>query len=47
MVAAVVSIVLALLLAGLPFNLGLLIAAVVAMMVGAQIELVTSRRAKA
>lgn len=38
MVAAVTSIVLALLLAGLPFNLGLLIAAVIAMIIGAQIE---------
>lgn len=46
MVAAVTSIVVALVLAGLPFNFGLLIAAVVAMMVGAQIELVMSRRAR-
>ncbi|MCF2904715.1 AzlC family ABC transporter permease [Octadecabacter sp. CECT 8868] len=47
MVAAVTSIVVALLLAGLPFNLGLLVAAVLAMVVGAQVELWTVRRAKA
>ena len=45
MVAAVTSIVLALLLAGLPYNLGLLGAAIVAMMVGAQIELWMQQRA--
>ncbi|MEL6958897.1 MAG: AzlC family ABC transporter permease [Pseudomonadota bacterium] len=47
MVAAVVSIVLALLLAGLPFNLGLLVAALVAMAVGARIELWHEARAPA
>ena len=46
MVAAVVSIVFALALVGLPFNLGLLVAAVVAMIVGAQIELMMGRRAQ-
>jgi predicted branched-subunit amino acid permease len=46
MAAAVVSIVLALLRVGLPFNLDLRVAAVVAMMVGAQIELVMSRSAQ-
>lgn len=45
MVAAVTSIVLALLLAGLPYNLGLLGAALAAMMVGAQIEVWMQRRA--
>ncbi|MCF2871210.1 AzlC family ABC transporter permease [Octadecabacter sp. G9-8] len=44
MIAAVTSILLALLFAGLPYNFGLLIAAVVAMMVGAQIELWMARR---
>jgi len=47
MLAAVTSIVVALVLAGLPFNLGLLAAAVAAMMVGAQVELQMSRRAAA
>ena len=47
MLAAVTSIVMALLLAGLPYNLGLLVAAALAMMVGAQIELLMSRRATA
>ncbi|MBU2994151.1 AzlC family ABC transporter permease [Octadecabacter sp. 1_MG-2023] len=47
MVAAVTSIVVALVLAGLPFNLGLLVAAVLAMVIGAQVELWTERRAKA
>jgi len=45
MIAAVTSIILALIFAGLPYNLGLLIAAVVAMMIGAQIELIMARRA--
>lgn len=45
MIAAVVSIVLALVFAGLPFNLGLLIAAVTAMVVGAQVELWIARKA--
>ncbi|MGJ8610578.1 MAG: AzlC family ABC transporter permease [Octadecabacter sp.] len=45
MMAAVTSIVLALLLAGLPYNIGLLIAAVIAMIVGAQIEIRTQRKA--
>ena len=44
-VAAMTSIILALLLAGLPYNLGLLVAAVVAMAVGAQVELTLQRRA--
>lgn len=44
MLAAVTSIVLALLFAGLPYNLGLLIAAVIAMMIGAQIEVWMARR---
>jgi len=43
--AALVSIVLALVLAGLPYNLGLLGAALVAMMVGAQVEVWTTRKA--
>lgn len=47
MLAAVTSIVLALLLAGLPYNLGLLGAALVAMMVGAQVELWLARKAAA
>ena len=46
MVAAVVSILMALLLAGLPYNLGLLVAAVAAMMVGAQIELRMDRKGR-
>lgn len=45
MLAAVTSIVLALVLAGLPHNLGLLVAAVVAMIVGAQIEVRMARKA--
>ena len=45
MVAAVTSIAVALLLAGLPYNLGLLVAAVVAMMIGAQTEVWMQRRA--
>jgi len=44
MLAAVTSILLALLFAGLPYNLGLLIAAVIAMIVGAHIELWMERR---
>lgn len=44
MLAAVVSIVCALLLAGVPYNLGLLAAAVIAMMVGAQAELWLQRK---
>ena len=43
--AAVVSIVFALLLAGMPYNLGLLVAAVAAMSAGAQVELWLERRA--
>jgi len=42
--AALVSIVLALVLAGLPYSLGLLVAALVAMMVGAQVELWITRK---
>ncbi|SLN53443.1 AzlC family ABC transporter permease [Pseudooctadecabacter jejudonensis] len=45
MVAAVASIVFALVLAGLPYNLGLLGAAVLAMMIGAQVELWLTRKA--
>jgi predicted branched-subunit amino acid permease len=45
MVSAVVSIVLALVFVGLPYNLGLLVAAAVAMIVGAQVEVMMSRRA--
>ncbi len=45
MLAAVASIVFALLFAGLPYNLGLLIAAVIALVVGAQVELWFERRA--
>ncbi|SMX42761.1 AzlC family ABC transporter permease [Octadecabacter ascidiaceicola] len=45
MIAAVISIVLALVLSGLPYNLGLLVAAVVAMIVGAQVEVMMNRRA--
>ena len=44
MLAAVTSIVLALLFAGLPHNLGLLVAAAVAMIVGAQIEVWMHKR---
>ncbi len=44
-VAAVVSIVMALVLSGLPYNLGLLVAAAVAMIVGAQVEVLMQRRA--
>ncbi|MFC7702925.1 AzlC family ABC transporter permease [Plastorhodobacter daqingensis] len=44
--AALVSITLALLLAGLPFNAGLMVAAVGAMATGAQVELWTERRRK-
>lgn len=44
MVAATTSIIFALLLAGIPYNLGLLIAAAIAMMVGAQIEVMMQRR---
>ncbi|AGI65940.1 protein AzlC [Octadecabacter antarcticus 307] len=47
MVSAVVSIILALVFSGLPYNLGLLVAAAVAMIVGAQIELWMHRRAQA
>lgn len=47
MIAAVTSIILALLLAGLPYNLGLLGAAVLAMIVGAQVELAMERRGTA
>ncbi|PWG16531.1 AzlC family ABC transporter permease [Salibaculum griseiflavum] len=42
--AAFTSVVLALVLAGVPYNLGLLVAALVAMMVGAQVELWQARR---
>ena len=45
MVSAVTSIILALLFAGLPYNLGLLIAAAFAMMVGAQIEVWMRKKA--
>ncbi|NBD28757.1 MAG: branched-chain amino acid ABC transporter permease [Alphaproteobacteria bacterium] len=44
--AAFTSVALALLLAGVPYNLGLLVAALVAMMVGAQVELWQARRAE-
>jgi predicted branched-subunit amino acid permease len=47
MVSAVSSIVLALVFSGLPYNLGLLVAAAVAMIVGAQVEMWMSRRAEA
>ena len=43
--AAFTSVALALMLAFLPFNLGLMVAAIAAMMVGAQVELMTQRRA--
>lgn len=42
--AALTSVVLALLLAFIPYNLGLMLAAVAAMMVGAQVELMLERR---
>lgn len=45
MIAAVVSILLALVLVGLPYNLGLLVAAALAMIVGAQVEVLMKRRA--
>ncbi len=45
MLSAVTSIVLALLFSGLPYNLGLLVAAVIAMIVGAQIEVRMQRKA--
>ncbi len=44
MMAALTSITLALLMAFMPYNLGLMVAAVAAMMVGAQVELITARR---
>jgi predicted branched-subunit amino acid permease len=44
MTAALVSVTLALVLAGLPWNLGLLVAALAGMMAGAQVELLTARR---
>ena len=44
MLAAVTSIVCALLLGGVPYNLGLLVAAVIAMIVGAQIEVWMERK---
>jgi predicted branched-subunit amino acid permease len=47
MVSAVASIILALVFSGLPYNLGLLVAAAVAMIVGAQVEMWMSRRAEA
>lgn len=43
--AALTSIILALVLAFIPYNLGLMLAAMAAMMVGAQIELMVKRRA--
>ena len=45
MISAVASIILALVFSGLPYNLGLLVAAAVAMIVGAQVELLMSKRA--
>lgn len=45
--AAFVSITLALVLAGLPYNLGLLIAGIVGMMTGAQVEVILENRNKA
>ena len=42
--AAFTSVALALLLAFIPYNLGLMIAAAAAMMVGAQVELMVERR---
>jgi predicted branched-subunit amino acid permease len=47
MVSAVASIILALVFSGLPYNLGLLVAAAVAMIVGAQVELWMNRRVEA
>ena len=47
MLSAVASIVLALAFAGLPYNFGLLIAAALAMVVGAQVEVWMQRRAQA
>ncbi|KPU83338.1 branched-chain amino acid transporter AzlC [Marinosulfonomonas sp. PRT-SC04] len=44
MMAAMTSIIVALLLAFIPYNMGLMVAAVVAMMVGAQVELMLERR---
>ena len=44
MLAAVTSIVCALLLGGVPYNLGLLVAAVIAMIVGAQVEVWMERK---
>ena len=44
--AAATSILMALLLAGLPFNSGLLLAALIAMIVGAQVELWQGRRVR-
>lgn len=45
--AALVAVVVALLAAGLPYNLGLLLAGIAGMMTGAQAELATDRRNKA
>jgi predicted branched-subunit amino acid permease len=42
--AALTSVVLALVFNGLPFNLGLMVAGIGAMMVGAQVELWTTRK---
>jgi hypothetical protein len=42
--AALVSIVTAILAAGIPYNLGLLVAGFAGMVVGAQVELVLARR---
>jgi len=42
--AAFTSVLLTLVLAFLPYNLGLMVAALVAMMVGAQVELMVERR---
>ncbi|MCK4712437.1 MAG: branched-chain amino acid ABC transporter permease, partial [Marinosulfonomonas sp.] len=42
--AALTSVTLALVFAFLPYNLGLMLAAIAAMMVGAQVELITARR---
>ncbi|OUS22530.1 branched-chain amino acid transporter AzlC [Litorivita pollutaquae] len=47
MAAALISVVLALTFAFLPYNLGLLIAAIAAMLVGARLELILNRRAGA
>lgn len=46
-VAALVAIVTALLAAGLPYNLGLLVAGLAGMMAGARVELLAERRARA